>query len=288
MKIGVIGTGLMGFPMSQRLLECGHQVTVYNRTREKAEPLEESGAELAGGPYEVVLGANLTLVMLTDAGAIWETLQSRDELPDLGGRTLCQTSTIAPGESLALQAEIERAGGTYFEAPVLGSRPQARNGKLLVMVGAEPEQFERWRPLLHCLGENPLRIGEVGQAAALKLAFNQLIAAELTGFATALGLVRHHGIEVEQFMALLRQSALYAPTFDAKLPRFLSGDFDEPNFPARLLLKDLDLAREEASTAGLDTAALEGLCEVVRRALEQSLGDYDYSVIAAVIDPHRS
>ena len=79
-----------------------------------------------------------------------------------------------------------------------------------------------------------------------------------------------------------------APTFAAKLPRFLSGDFDEPNFPARLLLKDLDLAREEASTAGLDTAALEGLCEVVRRALEQSLGDYDYSVVAAVIDPHRS
>ena len=90
---------------------------------------------------------------------------------------------------------------------------------------------------------------------------------------------------IDGFMELLRRSALHAPTFDAKLPRFVEGDFDRPNFPARLLLKDLELALEVATEIQLDTHALEGLCQLVRRGLEQGLGDLDYSVIASVVDP---
>lgn len=287
MKIAMIGTGLMGLPMAERLLETRHELFVFNRTRQKSLPLADQGAELADSPLEAIRAADLAILMLTDAAAIRETLEPHGRFPDLTGCSICQMGTIAPRESLALLEDIRRAGGEYLEAPVLGSRPQARSGELLVMVGAEDAQYQRWRPVLGNLSEIPCLVGRVGQAAALKLAFNQLIAAELTGFATALGLIRHHQVDVEDFMTLLRQSALFAPTFDAKLARFLSGDFEKPNFPARLLLKDLELTKIVAEDLGLHTSTLDGLRRLLLDAVEQGRGDHDYSVVAALVDPHH-
>ncbi len=194
-------------------------------------------------------------------------------------------ATLSSGGSLRLREEVVEAGGEYFEAPVLGSRPQAREGKLLVMVGATPTQFDRWSELLGCFGPEPRLVGPVGRAAALKLAFNQLIAAQLTGFATALGLIRHAGIDVELFMELLRRSALHAPSFDAKLPRLLERNFSDANFPLRLLLKDLGLARDLATDYGLETAALDGLCRVAALGVDGGRADADYSAVSEVIDP---
>ena len=287
MKVALIGTGLMGGPMAERLLESGYDLTVYNRTPDKTRSLEELGATVAQTPHEAIAGAELTLLMLSDAAAIRESLEPHGRFPDLAGRTLCQMGTIAPRESIALLEDIRRVGGQYFEAPVLGSRPQARAGTLIVMVGGTQEQVRRWLEILECLGTEPRLIGRVGQAAALKLAFNQLIGSQLVGFATALAMVRHHDIDSEELMTQLRRSALYAPTFDAKLARLLSGEFDDPNFPARLLLKDLDLARTVAAEVGLDTNALQGLCNLVQTAVDQGKGDDDYSVVGSVIDPHQ-
>jgi 3-hydroxyisobutyrate dehydrogenase-like beta-hydroxyacid dehydrogenase len=288
MKIALIGTGLMGFPMAERLLDTGHQLIVFNRTRDKALPLARQGAEIAAEPLAAITQAELTLLMLSDAAAIRETLEPHGRLPDLTGACLIQMGTIAPRESVALWEDIRRAGGCYLEAPVLGSRPQARDGKLLIMVGAAEDEFRRWYDVLDQLGSEPVRVGRVGQAAALKLAYNQLIAAELAGFATTVAMARHHRIDSEQLMALLRRSAIYAPTFDAKLPRFLAADFSRPNFPARHLLKDLVLARRVAEESGLATPALSGLCDLLEAAVAAGRGDDDYSVIAALIDPERS
>lgn len=288
MDIALVGTGLMGYPMATRLVECGHDLTVYNRTRQKALPLQELGATIADNAQEAIAAAEVTVVMLADAASIRETLEPHGRLPDLTGHTLIQMGTIAPRESVALLEDIHRAGGDYLEAPVLGSRPQARNGKLLIMVGATPTQFERWFDLLSSFGPDPRLIGSVGRAAALKLAFNQLIASHLASFSMALGLIRRHDIDVEEFMTLLRQSALYAPTFDAKLPRLLERDFSDVNFPARLLLKDLQLAADVAEDVGLHTAVLEGLKTIVGEALERGFGDADYSVLGELVDPQRS
>ena len=288
MKIALIGTGLMGFPMAERLLDTGHQLIVFNRTRDKALPLAGSGAEIAKEPLAAISQAELTLLMLSDAAAIRETLEPHGRLPDLTDACLIQMGTIAPRESVALWEDIRRAGGRYLEAPVLGSRPQARDGKLLIMVGAAEDEFRRCYDVLDQLGSEPVRVGRVGQAAALKLAYNQLIAAELAGFATAVAMARHHRIDSEKLMALLRRSAIYAPTFEAKLPRFLEADFSRPNFPARHLLKDLELARGVAEESGLATPALSGLCDLLERAVAEGRGDDDYSVIAALIDPERS
>ncbi len=194
-------------------------------------------------------------------------------------------ATLSSGGSLRLREEVVEAGGEYFEAPVLGSRPQAASGELIVLLGAEPEQLERWREVLLCFGPELHLIGPVGKAATFKLALNQLIAALTAAFSLSLGMVLRNGIEVEPFMQVLRASALYAPTFDKKLPRMLTSDYGDPNFTARLMLKDVDLVLEEARAMGLNVAALEGVREIVAGGLELGLAEVDYSSLYEAVVP---
>lgn len=279
MRIAWIGTGLMGRPMAERLLAAGHEVTVYNRTREKAEAI--AGASVASSPQEAIAAGEAVFLMLRDAGAI------RDLLFDgnLNGRAVVQMSTIGPSESVALGDEVRRRGGDYLEAPVLGSTPQAREGKLLVMVGGTREQFGRWSEVLRAIGPEPILVGPVGKAAALKLALNQLIPVLSAAFSLSLGMVRRQGLDVDLFMDILRKSTFHASTFDRKLPGMLARDFADPNFPAALMLKDLDLIHDNAAELGLDTTVLDGVQDVVRRAVEKGLGEADYSALYEVIDP---
>jgi len=286
MKVALIGTGLMGVPMSQRLLSAKVPLVVYNRTREKAEPLRAAGAEVAESVAEAVCQSDCVLAMLTNAQAIRETLLS-DAGPQLSGRTIIQMSTIAPAESKALHQAVVAANGEYLEAPVLGSIPQAEAGELIVMVGATPEQFERWQGLLKAFGPEPRLIGAVGQAASLKLAMNQLIASLTAAFALSLGFIQRQGVDVEQFMQVLRHSALYAPTFDKKLSRMVERDFSHPNFPTKHLLKDVNLFLAEAGANGLDTSSLEGVRHLLDTAIAQGLAETDYSALFSAVSPEE-
>jgi 3-hydroxyisobutyrate dehydrogenase len=205
----------MGLPMAQRLMQTDTlSLTVYNRTSDKLEPLRHTGATIASSVTEVLQSSEAILLMLTDAAAIREVLLTESVQAQLSDRTIIQMGTIAPSDSRSWHDEIVGCGGHYLEAPVLGSIPEARAGTLLVMVGATPDQFQHWLPLFHQLGQAPLLIGEVGTAAALKLALNQLISSLTAAFALSLSFIQHQGVAVETFMQVLRQSALYAPTFD--------------------------------------------------------------------------
>ncbi|MGG6269894.1 NAD(P)-dependent oxidoreductase [Leptolyngbya sp. AN03gr2] len=282
-KIGFIGTGLMGLPMAQRLIEAGHSVTAYNRTAEKLNSL--SGAVIASSASEAIAASECVVLMLTNAQAIQETLLS--DFSVLRDRTVIQMSTIAPDESKLIRNQVVGAGGNYLEAPVLGSIPEARSGKLIVMVGAEPEQFEKWRSLLQIFGENPILLGSVGSAATVKLALNQLIGSLTSAFAASLGLVLRQNVDVEAFMKILRQSALYAPTFDKKLQRMVDRDFENPNFPTKHLQKDMGLFIETAQSANLETASVEGVQAVLDRAIAENLSDLDYAALFSIVCPDQ-
>lgn len=285
MRVAFIGTGLMGYPMAERVLAAGHELIVYNRTREKAEPLARRGARIAASSQEAIEAGECAMFMVRDGSVVRELLSDEGYIPSLGGRTIVQMSTIGPAESVKLMEDVRGAAGDYLEAPVLGSVPQAQNGELLVMVGGSAEQLARWGDLLRCFGPEPRLVGPVGQAAALKLAMNQLIGSLAAAFSLSLGMVRRKGIEVELFLDILRQSAFHAPTFDRKLPQMLARDFASPNFPAALLLKDLDLARAEAGALGLDTTALDGVREIVKKTVEEDRGREDYAALYETIDP---
>jgi 3-hydroxyisobutyrate dehydrogenase len=285
MKVTLIGTGLMGRPMGERVLAAGYHLTVFNRSSEKAELLRSSGAEIAATAAEAIDSAECVILMLADGAAIREVLFNENPKPDLAQRTVIQMGTISPTESIGFYKELLERGGDYLEAPVLGSIPEASAGKLLIMVGASKPQFDRWSSLLECFGSEPLLIGEVGKAAAVKLALNQLIASLTVGFASSLGLVQSLGIEAGLFMKILRQSALYAPIFDKKLQLMLDRDYGIGNFPSKHLLKDVALFSAAAQNVNLATIGIEAIHRLLEITLEKGYADGDYSALFEAVSP---
>jgi 3-hydroxyisobutyrate dehydrogenase len=269
----------MGLPMAQRLVEAGEALIVYNRTAAKLEPLREAGVAIAPSPETLLQLCDCIVLMLTNAQAIREVILSETCCPLLNGKTVIQMGTIAPSESVEIGNAIVAAGGDYLEAPVLGSIPEARAGKLIVMVGGNLGQFAQWQDLFKCLGPDPILVGGVGVAAAMKLALNQLIASLTAAFATSLSFVLQQGGEAKDFMQILRQSALYAPTFDKKLQRMLDQNYANPNFPTKHLLKDTNLFLSEAASLHLDPTITAAVAQILQRTVERGFADTDYAAL---------
>jgi 3-hydroxyisobutyrate dehydrogenase len=238
--------------------------------------LVAAGAQLASSPAEAVAAGELVITVLSDGPITAEVLlnQAGTALP---GRLVLQVATIAPAESRDLAIALQQRSARYLETPVLGSRPEALAGCLQVMVGGELADLERARPVLMALGGEPRHLGPVGAALHTKLALNQLIASLTHSFSLALHVVQQAGVEVETFMAILRESALYAPTFDKKLAKELADDYSNPNFPTAHLRKDLQLFLTAAAALQLETQGLRGLAELLERATAAGLDELDYS-----------
>lgn len=285
MKIALLGTGLLGAAIAKRLLQQDVEMTVWNRTTEKLQPLAEQGMQIAPTVQHAIATTDAVILMLTDYQAMREVLFAENTQAMLAGKTVIQMATIAPHESQQLAAEIKQLGGDYFEAPVLGSLGEAQQGSLIVMVGGSVTQFDQWQPLFKILGQDIRLIGEIGQAAALKLALNQLIGSLTVAFSLSLGIVQGYHIDTNIFMELLRNSALYAKTFDKKLDRMLQRDFTVPNFPTQHLLKDIRLILATAQQLNLGTSALHGVEQLAAEAVNRGDALLDYSAIFNAVVP---
>lgn len=288
MRVAVLGLGLLGAEIALRLQAQGIGVLGWNRGAQGAEAARARGIAVHDEPAEAILEAETVLLVLSDAEAIADTLARPGVSGALAARRLIQMGTIAPAESRALAERAAALGADYLEAPVLGSLPEARAGRLIVMAGGDPATFDRALPLLRVLGEAPRLIGPVGQGAAMKLAMNQLIAGLTASFSLSLGLVQREGLEVEDFMALLRTSALYAPTFDKKLSRYLARDYSGANFPLKHLLKDVRLFRRVAEAHGLDVALLAAIEQLGAAAVSTGHAEQDYSALYEAIAPRQT
>jgi len=288
MKISILGTGLMGCAMAQRLIASGHDVTVYNRTREKARSLQKMGAHCAESAVKAVEATDCSILMLAHAAAIRSVLFPED-LPIIPfeRRTIIQMGTISPDESIAIGNGVEGLGGKYLEAPILGSTSEAEAGQLKVMVGSSKKRFDQWKPLLNCFCEEAIYVGEVGKAAALKLALNQLIVSLTGAFSYSLGIILRRGIDLNLFMDIIRSGPLYAQQFDKKMPMMLARDFSATRFSTRHLLKDVRLIIDEGRATGLDTAFVEGLEQIVEKALEMGFEENDYSSFYNAVNPDK-
>ena len=283
MKVSVLGAGLMGSPFSLRLLGEGHEVTVYNRSSDKLTHLISKGANITTNPFDAIANSKIIIMMLSGYSAITEVLFSTPI--DMKDKLFVQMGTISPNESRELFTRISRLGANYIEAPVLGSIPEALSGKLIVMVGGSLDDFNYVVPILDCLGEKPILIGDVGTAAALKLAMNQLIAALTTAFSLSLGFCMRNGVDTEIYMDVVRKSALYAQTYDKKLKKYLERNFDGANFSAKHLNKDVNLFLADAESLGMDCSSLQGIAKITAQTIKQGLGDKDYSAIYEIINP---
>lgn len=278
MEISLLGTGLLGAAIGERLLQSGQRLTVWNRHPERCASLQAQGARVAASPAEAAASAEVVITVLSD-GPTTRAVLLEQAGAALGGRLVLQVATIAPEESRELAAALAERGAELLEVPVLGSRPEALAGTLQLMVGGEAAALERARPVLAALGSEPRLLGPVGAALTTKLALNQLIASLTHSFSLSLHLVQRAGVEVEAFMAILRASALYAPTFDKKLAKELADDYANPNFPTAHLRKDLLLFLKTARALGLETEGLDGLATLLERATAAGLDGLDYSAL---------
>ncbi len=284
MEITLLGTGLLGSAIGERLLQRGHHLTVWNRTPERTAPLVAAGAHAARSASEAAAASPWLITVLSDGDATRRALIEGIG-SGLQGRSVLQTGTIGLGQSRELADLVEERGGGYLETPVLGSRPEALAGRLQLMAAGNEDLFGRALPLLEELSEQPRWLGAVGAGMVTKLALNQLIASLTHAFSLSLHLVEAGGGDGEAFLEILRGSALHAPTFDKKLPRMLSDDYNDPNFPTAHLRKDLKLFLEAAGNLGLETLALQGLEQLLERATAAGIDGLDYSALHRLTGP---
>ena len=275
-SVAVLGTGLLGTAIATRLLEQGLHVHVWNRDPSRIVSLVEKGATAIDDLGQAAQNDRVLITVLRDGAATASVIGAVGALP---GSSVIPMGTMGVEESRKLATQVANQGGQYLEAPVLGSKPQALNGTLLVMAGGEAQVFKEQQPLLAHLCQEPLLVGPVGSGAATKLALNQLIASLTHSFSLSLQLIQRTGVPVETFMAILRPSALYAPTFDKKLQRMLDHTYADPNFSTALLRKDLRLFLEEATTAGLQDQGLSGLLSLLEQAKDTDLDEQDYCAL---------
>ena len=281
-KVALLGAGLIGSAIGHRLLSVGCALAVWNRDPARCAPLTSAGAERFDDPAQAIAGASTVITVLRDGPITAEVVAA------LGGLNRCcvmPMGTMGISESVALEAQVQAQGGVYLEAPVLGSRPEALAGTLLVMAGGDQGVFDQQYALLKHLALEPRRMGAVGTGAAAKLALNQLIASLTHGYSLALRLIQASGLDVDSFMDVLRPSALYAPTVDKKLKRMLTHDYSDPNFSTSLLRKDLNLFLREAGLAGVDAGGLQSLADLLMRAEGTDLDTGDYSALHELTAP---
>jgi len=293
--IGIIGIGLMGHAFVERFLSQGFTVRIFNRSQSNINDLAESGAIFCDTTDELISVSSTIILMLSDADAINNLLRldSRGDIQSgknttLQDKTILQMATISPRQSKAIGEAITSSGGHYLEAPVLGSIPEAQTGTLIIMAGGSKNVFDTVLPVLQVLGAAPRYIGDTGSAAALKLAMNQLIASLTAGFSLSLGYAIKNGVDTDLFMETVRESALYAKTYDKKLEKYLHRDFGAANFSTRHLLKDIRLFIDDAKAAGLNTDTLEGIERITSMTVENGMDLMDYSSIYETICPDRN
>ena len=256
----------MGQALGEWLLEQQQTLVIYNRSADKTVKLAQKGATALNSAQQAVSLSDICLLFLSDANAI-NTVLDTIESQHLIGKTFIQMGTIAPNESRLLEQRLNQQDCSYLECPVLGSLPEARSGSLILMAAGDRAVFDAVLPLLNQIGNQPKYFGITGNGSTVKLALNQLIAGLTSSFALSLALIEKEGVDSDEFMSVVRDSALYAPTFDKKLERMLTRDFANPNFPTKHLAKDTTLFLNVAEQLALNTAALEGISDLLQHTL---------------------
>jgi 3-hydroxyisobutyrate dehydrogenase-like beta-hydroxyacid dehydrogenase len=280
-KITFIGLGMMGSPMASRLLGAGYHVTVWNRTMEKTRPLVDRGARPATSPAEAVSGAEVAITMLADPKALDQVLFGPNGVVEalVPGQILIEMSTVGPD---AIRSTRERLphGVSMVDAPVRGSVPEATEGRLQVLVGADTDAYALVEPILKVFGTTT-RVGGPGSGAAMKLVVNSTLGAAISGAGEAIALGDALGLDRDAMLDVLSETPLGA-VIRSKREDVESGSYP-PRFKLSLARKDLQLVADAAAASGLDLKVAAASREWLEEAAEAGLGDLDYSAVIAQI-----
>ncbi len=285
MRVGFVGLGNMGSGMARRLLNAGHKLVVYNRTRARAEELRASGAKVAGTAGEAASGAEVVVTMLADDHAVEEVLFAKgnilDSLPV--GAIHVGMSTISVALSRRLAERHQEKHQHYLAAPVFGRPDAAAAGKLFVVAAGFLNQIEHCRPLFDVMGQKTFTAGEQAHVAnVVKLAGNFLISTVIEGLAESFSLVRKFGLDPNQFLEILTGTLFTAPVYRTYGAMIASERFQPVGFKLLLGLKDNRLVLAAAEDAAVPMPMASLVHDQFLAAIAQGLSDADWSAIARV------
>jgi 3-hydroxyisobutyrate dehydrogenase-like beta-hydroxyacid dehydrogenase len=281
MRVAFLGLGIMGRPMAANLVKAGHEVTAWNRTPGKTV----EGARLAASPAEAAGAADVVWICVSDTAAVDSVLfgdnGSESALRD--GMTVVDSSTISPARTLAIVARLAEKGVEHIDAPVTGSKIGAESAQLIFIAGGEEETIAKLQPLFQAMGKLVKHMGGHAMGQAAKLAMNLQIAMIYEGFAEALSLATKLGVAPEKLVDLIQSSMVRSGVIDYKAPFVLKRDYS-PNFPLRLMHKDIHLTLDAAREARVKLPGLETVEEIYEVAHDEGHDDLDYAATLMLLE----
>ena len=282
-QIGFLGLGTMGSGMVRNLLQAGHTVTVFNRSPERAEEVVGLGARTASSAAEAAQGADFLMYCFSDDPAVEEVVLADGgvaEHVDPSTRVI-DLSTISVATALREHEAYEARGVRFLDAPVFGSRGEAADGGLWVVVGGAEEDVAAARPVLEPLAETLHHMGAKGNGARMKLVGNLLVAAQLQSLGDALTLARKSGLDLDAVLGVLDVADFRTPIYAGVGRRVLEGDYS-PDFALKLLAKDLHLIAGQAQEVGVELPTLATTTELAEAGVAQGFGDENASAVIKV------
>jgi len=281
MKVGFIGLGDMGMPMTKNLLNAGFQLTVHNRSRGKVDDITRLGAAPAWSPAEVTQASDVVLTCLPDVPTVEHVFLGEEGIVSQAkpGQVLVDHSTVGPSTSRKIAAAAEAKGAWFLDAPVSGLVKGATEATLTIMVGGERSAFDTALPVFRALGSNIYHVGGPGAGSAIKLMNQMLWSINTLGAAEACLLSAKLGADPDLALEIFGNSSGQSSALTRSGPRMLNQNFAEDVLPLRLVLKDISLANEMALEAGANLTAAQDALEVFQRAADEGLAELDASSI---------
>jgi 3-hydroxyisobutyrate dehydrogenase len=285
-RVGFAGLGIMGSRMAANLVRAGFELTVWNRTRERAEAFaREHRAELAATPAELAGRSDVLITMVVDGPQVREVLLGDDGAIHGAheGLRAVDMSTIAPADARAIGAELAAAGVALVDAPVTGSSPKAEDGTLTIMAGGRAEDVERARPLFEAMGELVLRVGDLGQGQMTKLVNNAVAAANATVLGEALLVAEATGVDLDALVQVMASGSGNSTMLALKAGPMRAHDYTTL-FKTAHMLKDLTHCLDAAREAGAPFPSAAQAREVFAAAIGRGRADEDFASIIEVLE----
>jgi 3-hydroxyisobutyrate dehydrogenase-like beta-hydroxyacid dehydrogenase len=283
-EVGFIGLGVMGGGVAKRLLDAGHTVTGYNRTKEKAQWLLDEGMRWAGSPREVAEASEVVFTMVTDTAAVRAVTEGPDGiLAGLApGEVYVDMSTASPANTRELAERVAELGAHMLDAPVSGSVTTLEQGKLSIMVGGDADVFERVKPILEAIGPKVFHVGPNGSAVTMKIATNLSLAVQMLAFSEGVLLAEKSGISRELAVEVLLASVIASPMVVYRGP-FVLEQPDEAWFDVNMMQKDMNLALELGRELDVPLPTTAVTNEFLTAARGLGLDDKDFAVVFDVL-----
>jgi 3-hydroxyisobutyrate dehydrogenase len=280
-RVAILGLGIMGTGMANRLLSANFPLTVYNRNREKSVPFADAGAVVAESPRQAAARSEIILSMVGDDAASRNTwLGENGALAGASpGSVLIESSTLRGDWIQELAAKAAERGCRFLDAPVTGTKPHAASGELVFLVGGSAEALDAARPVFSVLGRDVVHLGPVGTGSLMKLINNFVCGVQAASFAEALAMIDAGGLDRAKAVSILTGGAPGSGIVKRMADRIAASDFT-PNFALRWMAKDIGYAIDDASKNGITLQTAAAALSVFKQAIAEGHGDEDFSAVS--------